>query len=222
MFGAGVLLVLSIPVLLLTTNLRLAANEIRLYEYGFNKYEASAAMGMDLDELLVVADEMITYFNSDDEYLDIEIFNQRETDHMKDVKGLVRLAYLLQMIALAYVVFYIAITFALKRGGFWRGLAGGLLWGGWMTVALLATLGIWAAIDFDSLFLAFHLSSFSNDLWLLSPGDSLLLMFPEGFFYEATMMVAGATIAEALILGALGWGIMKLKRRRERKALLLH
>jgi integral membrane protein (TIGR01906 family) len=218
--GAGVLFVVCIPALLLTTNLRFAANEIRLYEYGFDKYDVSAAMGMEKDELLQVAGEMIDYFNSDDEFLDLDVFDERETAHMKDVKGLVRLAYLLQMISLGFVAVYIAVSFVLKRGAFWRGLAGGLIWGGWTTIALLAALGIWAAIDFDSLFLAFHLSSFSNDLWQLSPGDSLLLMFPEGFFNDATLFVAGATIVEALIIGALGWGIIVVRRRRHKKALL--
>ncbi|MGB2855819.1 MAG: DUF1461 domain-containing protein, partial [Dehalococcoidia bacterium] len=52
---AGVLFVICIPMFLLTTDLRLAANDIRLYQYGFNKYQVSAATGLDNEELVDAA-----------------------------------------------------------------------------------------------------------------------------------------------------------------------
>ena len=218
----SILFVICIPMLLLTTDLRFAANDIRLYEYGFNKYEVSAATGLDNEELLSVADQMVTYFNSDEEFLDIDIFNQRELTHLKDVKGLIQLAYRLQLASLAYIVAYVLINFALRRGAFWRDLARRLIWGSGATIAMLAVLGLWAVIDFDSLFLLFHLVSFSNELWQLSPGDKLLLMFPQGFFNDAALFVAAAAIGEAIIIGGVAWGILKLRGKANYKKALLH
>jgi len=208
--------------LLLTTDLRFAANDIRLYEYGFNKYEVSAATGLDNEELLSVADQMISYFNSDEEFLDIDLFNQREVTHLKDVKGLIQLAYHLQLASLAYIVVYVVISFALRRGAFWRDLARRLIWGSGATIALLAVIGLWAVIDFDSLFLLFHLVSFSNELWQLSPGDNLLLTFPQGFFNDAALFVAAAAIGEAIIIGGVAWGVLALRGRANYKKALLH
>ena len=218
----SILFVICIPMLLLTTDLRFAANDIRLYEYGFNKYEVSAATGLDNEELLSVADQMVTYFNSDEEFLDIDIFNQRELTHLKDVKGLIQLAYHLQLASLAYIVVYVLINFALRRGAFWRDLARRLIWGSGATIALLAVLGLWAVIDFDSLFLLFHLVSFSNELWQLFPGDMLLLLFPQGFFNDAALFVAAAAIGEAIIIGGVAWGVLALRRRADYKKALLH
>ena len=218
----SILFVICIPMLLLTTDLRFAANDIRLYEYGFNKYEVSAATGLDNEELLSVADQMVTYFNSDEESLDIDLFNQRELTHLKDVKGLIQLAYRLQLASLAYIVVYIVINFVLRRGAFWRGLARRLIWGSGATIALLAVLGVWAVIGFDSLFLLFHLVSFSNELWQLSPGDNLLLLFPQGFFNDAALFVAAAAIGEAIIIGGVAWGVLALRRRADYKKALLH
>ena len=218
----SILFVICIPMLLLTTDLRFAANDIRLYEYGFNKYEVSAATGLDNEELLSVADQMVTYFNSDEEFLDIDIFNQRELTHLKDVKGLIQLAYRLQLASLAYIVVYIVINFVLRRGAFWRGLARRLIWGSGATIALLAVLGLWAVIGFDSLFLLFHLVSFSNELWQLSPGDKLLLMFPQGFFNAAALFVAAAAIGEAIIIGGVAWGVLALRGKANYKKALLH
>jgi len=47
--------------LLLTTDLRFAANDIRLYEYGFNKYEVSAATGLDKEELFSPVAALTSY-----------------------------------------------------------------------------------------------------------------------------------------------------------------
>ena len=218
----SILFVICIPMLLLTTDLRFAANDIRLYKYGFNKYEVSAATGLDNEELLSVADQMVTYFNSDEESLDIDLFNQREVTHLKDVKGLIQLAYRLQLASLAYIVVYIVINFVLRRGAFWRGLARRLIWGSGATIALLAVLGLWAVIDFDSLFLLFHLVSFSNELWQLSPGDKLLLIFPQGFFNDAALFVAAAAIGEAIIIGGVAWGVLALRGKANYKKVLLH
>lgn len=218
----SILFVICIPMLLLTTDLRFAANDIRLYKYGFNKYEVSAATGLDNEELLSVADQMVTYFNSDEESLDIDLFNQREVTHLKDVKGLIQLAYRLQLASLAYIVVYIVINFVLRRGAFWRGLARRLIWGSGVTIALLAVLGLWAVIGFDSLFLLFHLVSFSNELWQLSPGDKLLLLFPQGFFNDAALFVAAAAIGEAIIIGGVAWGVLALRGKANYKKALLH
>jgi len=218
----SILFIICIPMLLLTTDLRFAANNVRLYEYGFNKYEVSAATGLDNEELLSVADQMVTYFNSEEELLDIDIFNQRELTHLKDVKGLIQLAYRLQWASLAYIVAYVVINFVLRRGAFWRGLARRLIWGSGATIALLAVLGLWAVTDFDSLFLLFHLVSFSNELWQLSPGDRLLLMFPQGFFNDAALFIAAAAIGEAIIIGGVAWGVLVLRRRANYKKALLH
>lgn len=218
----SILFVICIPMLLLTTDLRFAANDIRLYEYGFSKYEVSAATGLDKEELFSVADQMVTYFNSDEEFLDIDIFNQRELTHLKDVKGLIQLAYHLQLASLAYIVVYVLINFALRRGAFWRDLARRLIWGSGATIALLAVLGLWAVIGFDSLFLLFHLVSFSNELWQFFPGDMLLLLFPQGFFNDAALFVAAAAIGEAIIIGGVAWGLLALRRRADYKKALLH
>ena len=208
-----ILFVICIPTLLITSNIRFAANEIRLYEYGFNKYDVSTATGLDDAELRDFAGRMIDYFNSGDEFFETDLFNQREIAHLKDVKGLIRLSYHLQLASLIYIVVYVVGQFAVRRRAFWRDFAQRLLWGSGTTVALLALFGFWAITDFDSLFLLFHLVGFRNDLWQLNPGDTMLLMFPQGFFNEAALYVAAASIMEAIIIAGAAWGLPKLIRR---------
>jgi integral membrane protein (TIGR01906 family) len=215
----AVLFIICIPLLLITTNVRFAVNDIRLYEYGFNKYNVSEQTGLDKGNLTEIAHELITYFNSNEEFADISVYNQRDIAHLKDVKGLVQLVYRLQFIALGYIAVYILFNLLALGGAFWRKLAGRFIWGSWTTIALLAALGLVAVVDFDQFFLLFHLVSFRNDFWQLYPGDKLLGMFPEGFFQDAALFIAGATIVEAVIIGAAAWYFLKRRRKAKPEAI---
>ena len=87
------------------------------------------------------------------------------------------------------------------RREFWPKLNRLLRWGGGVTLGLVALVGLGSLVGFDRLFLAFHLISFSNDLWQLDPRrDYLIAMFPQGFFFDATMLIALAVILEAVAL----------------------
>jgi len=210
---AIILFIICIPILLVTTNVRLAANQQRLYEYGFDKFEVGAAVGLTDAELHDFAAQLIRYFNSDEELLDTDLFNQRELSHLKDVKGLIQLDYTLQIASLSFVVVFVAGNFALRRRAFGRMLAKYLYWASGATVGLLALFGLWASTDFNSLFLLFHLIGFRNDLWQLNPGDTMILMFPPEFFSDAALFAAGATIVEALIIGGTAWAVLRVTRR---------
>jgi len=213
-----ILFIICIPLLLITSNLRFAVNDIRLYEYGFNKYHVSEAAGLDKGNLTEIAHKLITYFNSDEEFVDISVYNQRDIDHLKDIKGLIQLVYRLQFVSLAYIAVYLGFNFLLLGGAFWRQLARRIIWGSWTTIVILAILGVIALVDFDQFFLLFHLVSFRNDLWQLYPGDKLLAMFPEGFFNDAALFIGGAIILEAIIIGVAAWALLRWKGKAKTEA----
>ena len=210
---AVALAVMSVPVLLITTNVRWVINAPVLYSYGFDKYDIPAYTGLERTELLSAGRQIRDYFNNDEEFLSVRVvlrgvqvnnlFNDREVLHMKDVKGLVRGVYVLQEIAFLYLVAFAVGGFLLRKRAFAPQMVRYMGWGGAATLGLVAFVGLIALIGFDRLFLAFHLISFSNDLWLLDPRrDFLIAMFPEAFFFDATMAIAGLIVIEALLLAA--------------------
>ena len=93
---AIVLFILCIPLLLLTSHLTWTANDLQLYEQGFVKYNVSRDTSISDEELHEVAVGLISYFNSGvaDEALDI--FDEREMIHLRDVRGLILINYHLQ------------------------------------------------------------------------------------------------------------------------------
>ena len=208
-----ILFFISIPVLLVTTNVRWAANEARLYQYSFDRYDAEAVTGISRGELDRAADKLVRYFNDDDETIRIfvqeddsrvPLFDERETGHLTDVKNLFRTVFRVQEASLAFALVFMVAVFIWATEAPLRLLARIVLGASLFTLGLLALFGVLALVGFDEIFLRFHLVAFTNDLWKLnSATDHLIQMFPRDFWFDATMLVAGLTAVEAILLASL-------------------
>ena len=215
------LFVAAIPVFLIATNTRLVINAPVLYSYGFDAYDIPNRTGISRSELLSAGKQIRDYFNNDEDLLDVRVvqggvrrslYTEREVLHMKDVKGLVRGVYAVQWLTGLYLAAYAVVGLYLGRRTFLPQLGRHLSLGGAVTLGLVALVGVASLVGFDRLFLAFHLVSFSNDLWQLDPRRHYLIaMFPQGFFFDATMWVAGATIFEAFVLAAVPFTVRRLR-----------
>jgi len=216
--------ILCLPFLLLTASIGWAANSHWLYNYGFSKYNVSQTTGLADSELEKAATGLISYFNSNEEYISLavikdgepfELFNEKEIIHLKDVKGLIWLDYWVLLGTLIYALAYAGVCLLWRKRRYWRRLAWGVVGGGGITLALMLALGLGTLLGFDQLFWQFHLISFANELWMLDPTkDYLIMLFPQGFWYDATIFCALATAGLAIILGGVGGGYLWFSRSR--------
>ncbi len=210
--------ILCLPALLLTASVSAAMNCRWLYQYGFNKYDVGRVTGLAPAELEKATGGLIRYFNSNEDYISLTVikdgqpftlFNEREVQHLKDVKALFQLVYKVLIGTGVYALVFLGISLFWWRDK--RRLGWGLLGGGALTLVLMAAVGIMVALDFDRFFLQFHLFSFANDFWQLNPAtDYLIMLFPQGFWFDATLFCAGGTALLAIILGGVG---LWLKRK---------
>ena len=221
------LFIVAVAVFLVTGGLTWAFNDIGLYEGGFEKYHISRASGVTTDDLRQVALDLRSYFNSGKEPLDIrtriygqerELFNEKEVHHMADVKRLLWGVYA-AFLASAACLAALAVAGTIRyRSGYLPMLAFRAACGGGLTVTLLVLFGIVALVGFDALFLLFHKVSFANDFWRLDPRtDYLVLLFPQGFWFDATMWVALRALAGGLVLAAGGGGYLAWRAWSERR-----
>ena len=219
------LFMLCLPILLLTASIGWAVNSLWLYEYGFQKYSVSQTTGLAEVELDKAATGLISYFNSDEEYISLtvvkdgkpfELFNQREVAHLKDVKGLIRLNYRLLLGTAIYVGAYAGVSLFWRRKRYWRRLAWGVIGGSSITLGMMLALGIGSTVlDFGQLFTQFHFLAFTNELWMLDPTkDYLIMLFPEGFWYDAAMLFGQITAGIAATLGGVAGGYLWKTRKR--------
>lgn len=218
------LFALCLPVLLLTASIGGATNSLWLYEYGFQKYAVSQTTGLSEVELEKVANGLISYFNSNEEYINLSVvkngqplvlFNQREIIHLKDFKGLIWLDYWLLLGTLIYALVYAGVSLFWRRQRYWRQLAWGVVGGSSITLALMLALGLATLLNFDQLFLQVHLLSFSNDFWQLDPTkDYLIMLVPRSFWYDTFLFCALATAVLAIVLGGVAGGYLRFSRRK--------
>jgi len=216
-------LVVSILLLLISSSVTWAINDLSLYERSFDKYKVSETSGIEKSELLAVSKGIQEYFNSTDKSLNIEatvndqkrhLFGIKEIAHMKDVKRLVQGNYIIQVLsAVAVLSIFISAKLSFSSGTI-QFICKYAMWGGIATIILVTTIGLAALITFDQLFLAFHRISFTNDFWKLdSSKDYLVIIFPQGFWKDATIFVATLIISSASILSTIsGTYLWFLKR----------
>ena len=212
-----VLFALALPVFLVTFSISLATNLPWLYEYGFAKYNITQVTGIEKPELVKVAHGLIGYWNNGEKTFNMTvikngepftIFNDREVAHLIDVKALFHLAYKALLGSFLYGLVFLGLTIFLGKDR--KLLAEGLMWGSGVSIALMIALGAMAVTNFNWFFTEFHLISFSNDFWQLNPlTDYLIMLFPEGFWYDTVIFIFSLMGVLALIIGAIGWRRMK-------------
>ena len=221
---AGALFVLSVPLVLITTNVLQLAAEASFYQRGFARYEVGRTTGLGAGQLEEIARAFIAYFDGRRPDLNIVVelggtrrplFNEREIEHMRDVRNLMSLVRGVQLGAAATLLGVTVAGYALRRRHFHRPLARLCLLGAGLTLGVLVLLGGLSLLDFSEAFIRFHQLAFSNDLWILDPRrDYLIMLFPQGFWFDATMRIALWTTIQALAVGALGLTLHRWASRR--------
>ena len=205
--------VLALPILLFTTNIRFLASDTGYLEGGLRRHDAAQNTGIALGELDYAVGAIVRYFEDDADTLrllvftdgeETALFSAEETLHMEDVKGLMRAIFRANEVALGFVIAYVAgaVLWSGERSG--RDLAKATLAAVGVGAAVGIAVGVLAIVGFESAWERLHEIIFTNDLWLLDPRtDRLIQMFPESFWQEATFIVVGLALAEAVALVAL-------------------
>lgn len=217
------LIVLIVPLLLVTTNVRLVVDSPYIYSYGFQKYAIESVTGIEMRQLELAGKKIRDYFSNDQDFIVINIerhgqqiknlYNQREILHMKDVKNLIQLTYSIQIWGFLLLSSLIFIGFLSRTPKKLSNAVDMISWGGGLTLAISAVIGALSLFGFQRLFLFFHLVSFDNDLWILDPRrDYLIMMFPQGFFFDATVIIVVLTLGQALLLLIVPRIIRKLRK----------
>ena len=173
-------------------------------EYGFTLQDRLQWSRISIDYLLNDAD---ISFLSDLTFPEgAPLFNGRELSHMLDVKNVVQ-----PVLWVGYGVWFLALGLGLwaRFGGWWPEYVRGVWRGGWLTVGLVAVIGIFAGISFWQFFTVFHELFFTGDSWQFLYSDTLIRLFPMRFWQDA-FLFAGALD----VLGGLALGLGLLPKRK--------
>lgn len=132
--------------------------------------------------------------------------------HFEEVKNIFVILQILLPITAAVGIPWSIYLYRKKHERFFFKIAGII------TLALPVFLGIWAAINFDSLFITFHKIAFRNDYWIFYPSlDPVINILPEEFFMHALMLIVGIVIGMGILFLVLGRKYSKKKNKRNSK-----
>ena len=203
--------IILLPIFFISVNVIYITNSDWLYSYGWNRNQIENSTGLSIDQLNSGSDQIKSYFNNDEEYLNLiiiedgikySLYNEKEILHMKDVKHLIKLTQNTIIFSGLFILAYYLVTIftakSLRKSI--EQIRRSSKFSAYSTVGFLAFVGLLASINFTWLFRQFHFISFSNDLWQLNPNtDYLIAMFPQRFFLETTIFIGVLTIIEFII-----------------------
>ena len=140
------------------------------------------------------------------------VFNEKEIQHMKDVRGLYDVAIRVKWVCLSSMLGIAVYFFYYHKKHMFSYLARGILQSSLCFFACLLILGMWAFTDFTDFWYRMHTLVFSNDLWLLDPAtDFMILICPEALF--STICLRAGLIFSVVLAGSLAWSAWYLLKR---------
>ncbi|NLC64137.1 MAG: TIGR01906 family membrane protein [Erysipelothrix sp.] len=203
---------------LLVTMFNLAVFNERFFETQYKALNTAESMNMSDEDLMLATHTLLDYLQNKRDDINVEVvvegknvpmFNQKEIDHMVDVKDLFTGLNSLQMAA--YVIFIILIV-ALTITNRMSSLTNSIYRALGVYLFVIGGIALYAFIDFSGFWVIFHKVLFSNDLWLLNPNtDRMINMFPEVFFNRLVIRV----MIHFVIVFVAMYIIAKIREKRE-------
>ena len=207
---------------LLFTVIDVCSFDHSFYVKEFQDNDTSAATGMSSEDNLAASDVLLDYLRGkrDDIVYKAkvngtvrEVYDERETIHMKDVRKLYQQAIDLRngLVAAGSGILVLVYFLNRKRMSILGLLRSGFQNGAVFVLMLVGAIGLYGAADFTSFWTSFHQFFFDNDYWLLDPNVSIMInLYPENFFSDLVFRVIFWFL---LILGASWVLIYRVKRR---------
>jgi len=214
--GLLVVMCIAMMVAIMITTIEMVALNRGFFAYQEQKLKTAEVIGISESDLVGARNCILDYLRQPIK-LDclvkingetVNFYNQREIDHMVDVKLLYQNVMIVRNL-LGLLAIGLAVGMIRYRRKWWQAFkrAGWLIGGG------LGILVLYALIDYEGFWIRFHLTFFHNDLWLLDPAtDRLIQMVPQSFFNEMVLLIFGAVV---VALGVFGYLIYTLRERHD-------
>lgn len=135
--------------------------------------------------------------NGEDEY-----YNEREKAHMVDVKALYEHALTFMAVGFSVGGVLLALSMLYKKRSYLRQTLQTYFWATVGVLVFFVCIGVWAAVDFNHFWISFHHVFFTNDLWILDPRTSrMIVMFEEQLFADLVARILAVFLA--VVIGAM-------------------
>ncbi|MGI6160947.1 MAG: TIGR01906 family membrane protein [Christensenellales bacterium] len=219
-FIACVLLLAIIAI----TSVEVVAMDRSFYLSEYRKLDRAQYIDISEDGLMEVTDNLLNYMSGSRENLDMrqdiqgkerEVFNQREKEHMVDVRALYGGVIFIRNAAVAVLAALLLCVILMARRDAARVLARAYLGALVAAVIVMSSLAVWVAIDFSGFWIYFHEVFFTNDLWILNPNTDIMInMFPQQFFFDCVSRIGVICAVSVAVLAVASSVVIIIGRHR--------
>lgn len=140
-------------------------------------------------------------------------FTEAEVNHMHDVKWVLLIATV-AVAAIFLLTLFSSISLRERAPGTIRR---SLFSGAWITLGLIAVLGVVGVFGWEWLFTTFHQVFFPQGNWEFSVRSSLIRLYPPQFWIDAAIAVAVLVAAQITLLLVTTWPTKYRKLKAERR-----
>lgn len=156
--------------------------DINFYKEFYQKENIANYIDTSSDNLINNTQNLLNYLNKK-EQLNTDWFSEKDILHMVDVQNLYTFSHSIMIYCFITFILSTIIIILILRGKsllYITKIFNKVLL---LFIVLVGGLSAVIAYNFNSFWIKFHTTLFSNDLWLLSPSESnLIKMVPEEFF----------------------------------------
>ena len=156
--------------------------DINFYKEFYQKENIANYIDTSSDNLINNTQNLLNYLNKK-EQLNTDWFSEKDILHMVDVQNLYTFSHNIMIYCLLTLIISTIIIILILQGKsllYITKIFNKVLL---LFIVLVGGLSAVIAYNFNSFWIKFHTTLFSNDLWLLSPSESnLIKMVPEEFF----------------------------------------
>lgn len=183
------------------------------YQQAQQKYQVSQTVKMSDYDLSQAMDTLLAYLKNDQDHLELrlkvnfqerEIFNQREKDHMVDVKVLYQALH--NTVIWGTIVWLLLFVIWYFKDRNWYHLLRSYNRISLAVILFVGIIVVFAATNFNAFWTMFHQLLFRNDLWLLNPNTDLLINFvPEPLFYDLVFKIVTRILIYSVLSNGIVW-----------------
>ncbi|MBS3113600.1 DUF1461 domain-containing protein [Candidatus Woesearchaeota archaeon] len=189
------LLIIILPFILFLLVLNFVGFDNSFYYQKFLEY----GVQKDIPEAAQLHEKVINFITGKSNEIPSE-FNEREGQHLADVREIVRISTAIMYIfIILFVLLMIASVFVLKVNIYIINFVGKIfVFGGILTIILAAILFFFINSGFSSTFESFHMLFFKKNTYTFDPLKEIIVrLYPEQLFMDL-----GAKISKWVILGS--------------------
>lgn len=202
---------LCLIVAIIILSVRIVCFDRSIYKREYEKSHTAWFMDTTDDELMKATEALLLYIQGerDSIMVDVEIdgektafYNEREAEHMVDVKVLYENAMKVMYICFAAFFTLTALLLVLYKKSAFKNIINGFFIANIIAAVIIGALALFVLIDFDTFWTSFHHVFFTNDLWQMDIfTDRMIQLFTGGdFFFTICIGVVIWSVGIDLIL----------------------